>query len=87
MSGGLSWCAHIAHINILEGYPVHTSWLGYFFYSKGHLSGVALKTRFHIHHSCDLKKRLLPDWQESVLRSQGFENPEYLPGKTVRPHV
>ena len=40
MSGGLSQCAHV---DILEGYPNHDSWSGYFFYSKGHLSGVALK--------------------------------------------
>ena len=40
MSGGLSQCAHA---DILEGYPDHDSWSGYFFYSKGHLRGVALK--------------------------------------------
>lgn len=39
MSGGLSQCAHA---DILEGYPDHDSWSGYFFYSKGHLRGVAL---------------------------------------------
>ena len=38
MSGGLSQCAHA---DILEGYPDHDSWSGYFFYSKGHLRGVA----------------------------------------------
>lgn len=31
-----------AHADILEGYPDHDSWSGYFFYSKGHLRGVAL---------------------------------------------
>ena len=40
MSGGLSQCAHA---DILEGYPDHDSWSGYFFYSKGHLRGVAIK--------------------------------------------
>ena len=39
MSGGLSQCAHA---DILEGYPDHDSWSGYFFYSKGHLRGVAI---------------------------------------------